>query len=358
MNIEKHYFSSGEIEFVKDFINNPGKRYIYGRTKEAASLAKNVAVDGFIDDYTKEKDFLGLPVCTLEAVPKDARIVSAVVQAYPIAVYKKLKAGNYSFCDYFAFKEISKLPLQEIPYWIGAKKHFEENKKDYAALYDALVDDVSKDIFNRVINFRLNYDLSQMNSFVANLKGMYFEDFLKIPKNNAVFFDVGSFDGYNSQHFSQLYPEMARAVLFEPLPAQEVFLKEKYIHDPRFIIFALALSDKDGFSKFSIDNTSSHLTNDGAGIDIKTIRLDDFCERYKFKPDLIKMDIEGAEIKALSGALDTIKNCKPNLAISVYHHPAHIIEVYKLILSACPGYKFYLRHYTEGYTETVLFAVP
>lgn len=358
MNIEKHYFSSSEIEFVRDFIKNPGNRYIYGRTAEAVSLAENIPIDGFIDDYTKESEFLGLPVCALDAVPEDARIVSAVVQAYPVTVCKKLKEIGYSFCDYFAFKEISKLPLKEIPYWIGAKKHFEENTKDYADLYDALADDISKDTFNRIINFRLNYDLSQMNNFVANLQGMYFEDFLKIPKTNAVFFDVGSFDGYNSQHFSQLYPEMEQAVLFEPLPTQEIFLKKKYIHDPRFVIFPLALSDENGLSKFSINNTSSRLTNDGAGIDIKTIRLDDFCECYKFKPDLIKMDIEGAEMKALSGALDTIKYCKPNLAISVYHHPSHITEVYKLILSACPEYKFYLRHYTEGYIETVLFAVP
>lgn len=358
MQFQKNCFSIAQVNFVSDFIKNPGQRYVYGRTVEGASLAKIIAIDGFIDDYTTDKEFLGLPVCSLESIPKSARIVSAVVQAYPVSICKKLQLENYNFCDYFAFKQISGLPLQEIPYWIGAKQHFEQNKKDYFNLYNSLVDDESKETLKKIINFRLNYNLSEMYSFSTNLKDMYFEKFLKIPKNNAVFFDVGSFDGYNSQHFSQLYPAMNKAILFEPIPAQANLLKEKYIDDPRFVVFPLALSDESGCSKFSVNSTASHLIHEGDGIDIKTIRLDDFYRDYKFQPNIIKMDIEGAELKAISGALETIKNLKPNLAISVYHHPSHAIEIYKLLLKANPDYNFYLRHYTEGYIETVLFAVP
>lgn len=37
------------------------------------------------------------------------------------------------------------------------------------------------------------------------------------------------------------------------------------------------------------------------------------------KLDFIKMDIEGAEIEALAGAINTIKTLKSNFAIATYH---------------------------------------
>ena len=49
---------------------------------------------------------------------------------------------------------------------------------------------------------------------------------------------------------------------------------------------------------------------------VKTITLDDFCKEKSIQNvNLIKMDIEGAEINALEGSLLTIKRFKPKLAI-------------------------------------------
>lgn len=358
MRISKPSHSPEQADFVKDFIQRPGKRFIYGRTDEGASIAKEITVDGFIDDFTKEKTFLGLPCVKLGDVPADARIVSTVVQAHAISVIKKLRNHNLNHVDYFAFKALSNLSLPEIPYWVGAKKHFEANKKSYEDVYNALCDMQSRDIFERIMNFRLNYDLREMEIFTANLKGMYFESFLNMPEQGAVFFDVGSYDGYNSEHFYQLYPEMGKAYLFEPIPEQADFLSQKYKDHPKFEVLDIACSDEDGEVKFAVNSTASKLSKDDSGISVKTTRLDSFCEHCKHHPDFIKMDIEGAEIKALQGAKQTISKYKPNLAISVYHDVSHLTQAYKIISEIYPTYDFYLRHYTEGYTETVLFAIP
>ena len=72
----------------------------------------------------------------------------------------------------------------------------------------------------------------------------------------------------------------------------------------------------------------------------------------------IKMDVEGAEIEALKGAANCIKKNKPKLAISVYHERNDIFEIPLLIHRIYPGYKFYLRHHSTTFSETVLFAVP
>jgi len=73
--------------------------------------------------------------------------------------------------------------------------------------------------------------------------------------------------------------------------------------------------------------------------------------------DFIKMDIEGAELEALKGSVKTIQQCKPKLAISVYHNIQDFWEIPQWIDSLGLGYKFHLRHFTIHAEETVLFAV-
>jgi FkbM family methyltransferase len=75
-----------------------------------------------------------------------------------------------------------------------------------------------------------------------------------------------------------------------------------------------------------------------------------------FHPTLISMDIEGAELEALRGAVRTVRACRPDLAISVYHAPDHIWEIPLFLKDICPDYRFHLRNHTGFTYETVLYA--
>jgi len=55
--------------------------------------------------------------------------------------------------------------------------------------------------------------------------------------------------------------------------------------------------------------------------------------------DFIKMDIEGAEQKALLGARETLARFKPRLAITSYHLPEDPERIPEIALSAQPGYR-------------------
>ena len=70
----------------------------------------------------------------------------------------------------------------------------------------------------------------------------------------------------------------------------------------------------------------------------------------------IKMDVEGAELKSLMGARNTIIKNHPRLAICAYHKPEDLYELPGYILSIVPEYKFLLRHYSSNNWETVLYA--
>ena len=91
---------------------------------------------------------------------------------------------------------------------------------------------------------------------------------------------------------------------------------------------------------------------------VQTYTIDDLCsDRDLDRIDFIKMDIEGAELEALKGARETIRQCRPKLAISLYHHVRDFWEIPQWIDSLDLGYRLYLRHFTIHSEETVLFAV-
>ena len=72
---------------------------------------------------------------------------------------------------------------------------------------------------------------------------------------------------------------------------------------------------------------------------------------------MIKLDVEGAELKALQGAEKTILQCRPKLAVCIYHKPEDIVEIPAYLLSLHSDYKFYIRHYQMSANETVLYAI-
>ena len=55
--------------------------------------------------------------------------------------------------------------------------------------------------------------------------------------------------------------------------------------------------------------------------------------------DFIKMDIEGAEVKALHGAKATLARFHPRMSLSVYHDAAHPFEVPQAALAGWSGYQ-------------------
>ena len=90
---------------------------------------------------------------------------------------------------------------------------------------------------------------------------------------------------------------------------------------------------------------------------VKGVSIDDFVnENGLEKVNFIKMDIEGAEPFALKGAVNTLKQFKPKLAIAIYHCPEDFSRIALFIKELDLGYKFYLGHFTPHGAETILFS--
>jgi len=96
--------------------------------------------------------------------------------------------------------------------------------------------------------------------------------------------------------------------------------------------------------------------HDSGDMEVNVASLDDLLPNEEIT--LIKMDVEGAEMEALRGAAETIRRNRPKLAISLYHKRDDVFEIPLYIHQLYLGYKFYLRHHSTTFSETVLFATP
>lgn len=91
----------------------------------------------------------------------------------------------------------------------------------------------------------------------------------------------------------------------------------------------------------------------------KLRRLDDLVNEWDLdRLNLIKMDIEGADLRALHGMRETLTRFRPQLAVCLYHDQEHMWVIPSLLMSWLPNYRFYVRHYSYTRFECLLYAIP
>ena len=73
---------------------------------------------------------------------------------------------------------------------------------------------------------------------------------------------------------------------------------------------------------------------------VKMVTLDSYVKENNIEVGLIKTDLEGFEQPFLRGAIETIKEQKPVLIISIYHNYSDFFEIKPMIENLNLGYKF------------------
>lgn len=189
----------------------------------------------------------------------------------------------------------------------------------------------------------------------------YFLTNLFEAEDNEVFYDIGAAYGDTVSAFFTCCRSTGKAVAVELDPQVAAKLEDLCReHGYNVRVENCGVTDKAGYvyapASGNTGGTSLSAKNtEGQAVSLTTI--DNLVRKTGLIPTLIKMDIEGAELQALRGATHTIKKHAPKLAICVYHKPQDIIEIPAYILSLCPHYRLYLRHFSNTASELVLFAL-
>jgi len=179
------------------------------------------------------------------------------------------------------------------------------------------------------------------------------------PKLGDFVFDIGAYVGDTALWFSKAVGPQGKVYAFEPEPSNFEKLKANIERSKvtNVIPLQLALSENEGEMQIASGGRSSAIRETAGDTSVKVTTVGKFVEANKLpRVDFIKMDVEGHELKVLAGAKETIKTFKPSLALSAYHRGEDFVELPNFLLELNPNYRFYLRHCTSSWSETVLYA--
>ncbi|MFZ4855387.1 MAG: FkbM family methyltransferase [Desulfuromonadaceae bacterium] len=160
--------------------------------------------------------------------------------------------------------------------------------------------------------------------------------------------DAGACEGF----FSLFAFEQGarRVVVVEPLELLCSALRKtfsEHIDAGRFQLIEGALGQTSGIVQLNLDPLhacDASVASSNTGISVPCVTLDELGELYHLaKGGIIKMDIEGAEMDALTGAGRLLREYKPKLVVSVYHEYDNANLCAGIIRDANPAYKIEFR---------------
>ncbi|MBE6024107.1 MAG: FkbM family methyltransferase [Cellulosilyticum sp.] len=235
----------------------------------------------------------------------------------------------------------------------------EKNIDEYEKVYSYLADERSKEIYLGILNYKISLNNDYLKGIEDLTVNQYFaKDIVKLSETE-VFCDCGSFNGDTLEIFKKITNgKYKKYIAIEADSNTYIELNENIKRNQLTNVdtYNMACWDKKDVLKFQSQLTAGHITSDG-GVSINADSLDNVLKGEEIT--FIKMDIEGAEEKALIGAAEIIRKQKPILAICLYHDLEHFYKLPLIMKTLNDEYSLYVRHYMEMIdSETVCYAIP
>ena len=316
---------------------------IYGMGDAAERIIKILQENGIepndifaSDEFVRGHSFLGKKVLKYSQICEkyeDFNIVLAFATHIP-DVLNRIKQMN---TEHSVFAP--DIPVAGNGLFTG--KYFEEHRADFQQVYDRLADDESKKAYENVLKFKISGKVDYLYSCNEYDKGKIYKDILKL-KSDETIIDCGAYDGDTIREFTASTGGKYNHI---------------YALEPDGKNFKKLCRNTNGMQGLFLYNAGAWCKNETLIFERKAGRnskLSSVGEPMEFKAiddlinddsvSLIKMDIEGAELKALCGCEKTIKRCKPKLYICSYHRNEDMFALPQKIWELNKDYKIYFRH--------------
>jgi len=170
-------------------------------------------------------------------------------------------------------------------------------------------------------------DLKNITTYVLLEQGDWFEKadmklFRSIIQPDDVVLDIGANVGVYS--LSAASRTSRKVIAVEPARQTFELLEKSAQQFPNMIAVHAAISDKPGSAFLSHSGSSENYKLSGnsetQGEEVPLIAIDDLARKYSIDSiDIIKMDVEGHELKALAGAKKIISKSSPLIFYEIKH---------------------------------------
>lgn len=339
-----------------DFLQNA---VIFGAAKLGAEIAgrlgvMGVAVAGFSDNDPRRwgSRYEGLPLLA----PADIQASQPIIVASKFV--KDIVAG-------LGERELRPVPHYLLPifhpdgfeniYHGLAASIINAARDDILEAYSMLEDTASRDLFTRLIRFRLSLDPLDLPDAEAD---QYFPDFWPHDANE-VYVDIGACDGDTLRDFlARVGDRFHRYFALEPDPANLRRLRASIpaALAERIVIVPKAAGATSGAVSFTAYLGGESRVGNNGNIVAEVAPLDEIVAGQPVSA--IKVDVEGYEAEVLAGSRMTLARCRPKLALSVYHRIPDLWTLPLWLKRQGYAYRYRLRHHTPEIYDTVLYCLP
>lgn len=242
---------------------------------------------------------------------------------------------------------------------------FKMHAREIISVFDTLEDKLSQDTFLEVVRARMSGNYVSPDLFCEN---QYFAlPHFRRMDSNEVFVNCGAYVGDTIEKYIWSRFGVFRKIIgFEPdrnnfnaMKKRISRLRDEWnLNKDSIELYPYALSDiKNTVSIRNAEETmglgGKVLEGECDGAECLMISIDEVInEPISF----LNADVESYEYRMLLGAKETIRNWKPNLAISIYHNAVDMFSIPLLIKELVPEYKIAVRHHSYQLYDTVLYA--
>ena len=299
----------------------------------------SVKIAGFFasDEFVRGQVFRGFEVKKYSDIivefGEDILVVIAFASERPevLARFKELAEAHETVAPHLSLFEE---PETVSTAWLA--KYEAELQK----VYDNLADDVSRETFAAVLNYKLSGKVEYL--FVCDTARE--EDLRQLFTfgENEVYMDLGAYNGDTVQEFLNLVDgKYEHIIAVEPdrrnckkLCAMAEELGEITVHECGVWseLGELGFSDSGG-------RQSTFLA-----VQKKTVPVNSIDNLADGKAvSYIKMDVEGAEVQAIEGGRDVIQKFAPKMFVAAYHYDVDVFRLPLLLWKLVPEYKIFFR---------------
>jgi FkbM family methyltransferase len=329
--------------------------YLFGCNEHSADLCKVIKVDGIIDDFKAGSHFSGLPILHGDKIKQQSVVVNCVLMAKGRVARKRIGSlvceSIYEYSDLIKKFQL----LAPIPQFMGdTLSDLQKSSGKWKYLEGLLSDEKSKKVLADIVHFRTTSNLHALADYDFTPEQQYFDEVVNLS-HEEVFVDCGGFDGDTTEQFVKKNPVYQRVYLFEPSPLNMKKAKARLSSLNNINYIEKGVSDRNAIAYFNAAGGSASSITEQGSDQITLTKIDD---EITGKITFIKMDLEGWETKAILGTKRHILQDHPKMAIAVYHSASDFWRIPQLVLGIRDDYDVYLRHYSQGWVETIMYFIP
>lgn len=339
---------------------------VYGFGNRGRDVVDQLVAYGYdvamiFDMAPRAADYRGIPVRSLHdvegrALARGGRCVVALHNSY-VDIHKidaslrALQITPISLVNANRFGLRVKVPNG---YWLDrASPSFDITQDDAAWMNEILADDTSRSTFAALKRYRETGEISDCP--FPSVKDEYVPKDLPRYAEPMHLLDCGAYTGTTYRRFVKSYV-VKRYLAFEPDATSFSELSSSKFVSADVTLLPLGVWHRTEMLRFQNGKDMGSNIDSGGETQIQCVAVDEVART--FDANVVKLDVEGAEMQALLGMRHLISRCRPCLCVSVYHRPEDLISIPRILAQWGLDYRFYLRTHEYNAFGTVLYARP